>query len=83
MIGEGEKKGFLLEVLYGFIQLKESRRWVVTNIFVNVSSIEVGRKFITEEKIYNRFINYINTENENTRIGVLKLLRNCAFEWEN
>jgi hypothetical protein len=70
-------------VLYGFIELKEVRRWVVTNIFVNVTSIEVGRKFITEENIYLRFVNYINTEKENTRVGILKLLRNCAFEWEN
>jgi hypothetical protein len=70
-------------VLYGFIELKEARRWVVTNIFVNVTSIEVGRKFITEENIYLRFMNYINTEKENTRVGIIKLLRNCAFEWEN
>ncbi len=70
-------------MLYGFIELKEVRRWVVTNIFVNVTSIEVGRKFITEENIYLRFVNYINTEKENTRVGILKLLRNCAFEWEN
>ncbi len=70
-------------MLYGFIELKEARRWVVTNIFVNVTSIEVGRKFITEENIYLRFMNYINTEKENTRVGIIKLLRNCAFEWEN
>ena len=46
LIGKEEKRGFLLEVLYGFLEIKENRRWVVTNIFVNVSSIESGRKFI-------------------------------------
>jgi hypothetical protein len=39
LIGEGEKRGFLLEVLYGFMETKEARRWVITNIFVNITSI--------------------------------------------
>ena len=62
LINKGEKKGFMLEVLYGFMEIKESRRWVITNIFVNVSSVDYGRRFIAEEKFYLRFLNFINHE---------------------
>ncbi len=82
LVGDTEKRGFLLEVLYGFLEIKENRRWVITNIFVNVTSIEVGRKFVAEEKIYVRFLNFINSDKEAVRFGVLKLLRNVSFEWE-
>ena len=51
-----------MEVLYGFMEIKQNRRWVITNIFVNASSIEYGRRFIAEEKIYLRFLSFINHE---------------------
>jgi hypothetical protein len=82
MINKGEKRGFILEVLYGFMEIKENRRWVITNIFVNVSSVDYGRRFISEEKIYLRFLNFMNHEKETVRLGVLKILRNVSFEWE-
>lgn len=71
----------MLEVLYGFMEIKENRRWVITNIFVNVSSVDYGRRFISEEKIYLRFLNFMNHEKEAVRLGVLKILRNVSFEW--
>jgi hypothetical protein len=83
MINKGEKRGFFLEVLYGFMEIKENRRWVITNIFVNVSSVDYGRRFISEEKIYLRFLNFMNHEKETVRLGVLKILRNVSFEWED
>jgi hypothetical protein len=82
LINYNEKKGFLLEVLYGFMEIKPVRRWVIMNIFVNVSSVELGRKHCAEEKIYVRFLNFINDEKEAIRLGVLKLIRNVSFEWE-
>jgi len=30
------------------MEIKEVRRWVITNIYVNLTSIEVGRKFVGE-----------------------------------
>lgn len=51
-------------------------------VFVNVSSVERGRHFLVEELICIRFIQYISANDEKLREAALKILRNCAFEWE-
>ena len=62
---------------------KEKLRWVIANIFVNISSTEMGRKYISSEGIYLRFLQFINCKSEALRLAVLRILRNAVFEWEN
>ena len=62
MIGGGETEGFFIEVLYGYMEnkLKIKRQWVIANIFVNISSTEIGRKYLATSKLYLRFLSFIN-----------------------
>ena len=48
LLGDEDKKGYLMEVLYALMEQKEKVRWIVVGIFVNVSAIERGRKFLVE-----------------------------------
>ena len=56
-------------------------RWIVVGVFVNVSAIERGRRFLVEEAFVMRFVPYLMNFNEKLREGTLKIVRNCAFEW--
>lgn len=60
---------------------KPSRRWVIANIFVNVSSHDIGREYIAKEKLYLGFLKYINDDKESLRLAVLRIIRNVAFLW--
>ena len=82
MLGEGDKRGYLMEVLYAIHEQKREIRWIVDGIFVNVSSFERGRRFLVEEGMGIRFVQFINSMDEKEREASLKLVRNCAFEWE-
>ena len=65
------------------MESKPTRKWVIANIFVNISSHEVGREYIANEKLYLGFIKYINEESDSLRLAVLRIMRNVAFLWEN
>ena len=81
LLGDEEKKGYLMEVLYALMEQKIKVRWIVVGIFVNVSAIERGRKFLVEEGMGVRFVQYINSADERLREACLKITRNCTFEW--
>lgn len=49
-----------MEVLYALMEQKDKMRWIVVGIFVNVSAIERGRKFLVEEGMGVRFVEYIS-----------------------
>jgi hypothetical protein len=83
IIGEGDKRGYLVEVLYALLEKEIALRWIICGIFVNLSTIERGRKFLVEDKVYARFVPYIISFDEKLREATLKVLRNCAFEWED
>lgn len=82
LIGEEDKRGYLMEVLYALLENEEKLRWIVVGIFVNLSAIERGRRFLVEDSICIRFIQYLSSFNEKLREASLKIMRNCAFEWE-
>lgn len=44
--GPSEQSSILLEMIFSFMETKPSRRWVIANIFVNISSHDVGREYI-------------------------------------
>ena len=39
LVGVDEKRGFFMEILFGLLELRPNRRWLLVNIFVNVSSV--------------------------------------------
>jgi RecB family endonuclease NucS len=61
LLGEEEKKGYLMEVLFALLEQKEKLRWIVVGVFVNVSAAERGRRFLVEEGMGVRFVQYINS----------------------
>ena len=63
------------------MEQKEKIRWIVVGIFVNVSAIERGRKFLVEEGMGIRFVQYLTSPDERLREASLKITRNCVFEW--
>ena len=72
-----------MEILFGFMESKPTRKWVIANVFVNVTSHETGRMYVANEKLYLGFIKLINEESDALRIGALRIMRNIAFLWEN
>ena len=51
-------------------------------VFVNLSASERGRRFLVEEGVWVRFVGFVVEFEERLREASLKILRNCAFEWE-
>lgn len=64
------------------METKPARKWVIANIFVNVSSHEAGREYVATEKLYLGFIKYMNEQSDALRLAVLRIMRNIAFLWE-
>jgi hypothetical protein len=83
VIGEGEKRGYVVEILYAHLENTAAVRWIICGIFVNLASLERGRKFMVEDKVYRRFVPFLVSFEEKLREATLKVLRNCAFEWED
>lgn len=83
IIGDGDKRGYLIEILYTHLEKEVKLRWIVGGILVNLASIERGRKFMTEDKVYKRFVPFVVSFDSKLRESALKILRNCAFEWED
>ncbi len=67
MIGEEDKKGYLMEVLYTLLEKEEKLRWIVVGVFVNVSAAERGRRFLVEDLIAVRFVQYLCAFDERLR----------------
>lgn len=83
VVGEEDKRGYLVEVLFALLEREEKNKWVLISIFVNMSSVERGRRYLIEEGLYKRFVPFLNAPSEKVREGTLKITRNCAFEWED
>ena len=79
---EEDKKGYLMEILYALLENKEKLRWIIVGVFVNVAAIERGRRFLVEEGMGVRFVKFVNSFDGKLREASLKIVRNCAFEWE-
>ena len=56
LIGEEEKRGYLMEILFSLLEKEEKVRWIIVGIFVDVSAIDRGRRFLVEDGITVRFV---------------------------
>ena len=56
LIGEEEKRGYLMEILFALLETQEKFRWIVVGIFVNVSAVDRGRRFLVEDGMGVRFV---------------------------
>lgn len=83
LINQDEKHGYLVEVLYGLLEHQEKCRWILVSIFTNLTASERGRKFMVEDHICSRFAAHFHAFDEKLREASLKIVRNCAFEWED
>jgi hypothetical protein len=68
-----------VEVLYALLERELKLRWILVGVFVNISAVERGRRFLVEEGVYVRFIRYLVEFDEKLREASLKIMRNCAF----
>lgn len=56
-----------MEVLYTLLEKEEKLRWIVVGVFVNVSAAERGRRFLVEDLIAVRFVQYLCAFDERLR----------------
>jgi len=78
-------KGFYLWKLLRFYGIQDYEHYfhLISNIITNLSSLEVGRKFFLEEsKIFLKIVSFINHPNNLRKLGTLRTVRNCLFEYE-
>ena len=53
----------MVEVLFALLEREEKYQWVVVGIFVNMSSLERGRRYLIDEALYKRFVPFLNAPN--------------------
>lgn len=69
-------------MIYSLLDKKPNRAWIIANVFVNLSAFDHGRKYVAQEKLYTRFLEFIHDEKDALRLAVLRIVRNVAFLWE-
>lgn len=55
----------------------------MSNLIANISSLKEGRVFLLEYKIFSLFLNQLDKMNNFKIINMLRIFRNCCFEFSD
>lgn len=86
IVGEGDKNAYFVQLLLGLLEVGPyDKLYHIANILANVSSFKEGREHFVGNKgfLVARIEKLIFTDIRDMRIAVLKILRNCLFEFED
>lgn len=79
------KKGIIfMKILDKFFEnIYDEKFDFCSNIIANISSLKEGRNLILEYKIYKILLIHFDKMNNHKLVNILRIIRNCCFEYEN